>query len=472
MAVVSRRKSNRQDRRTRVASVNAGLLRRSLEWVLDDSLFGGIAFHGNVSWRASHLVALAVLWVWSDHATLTGAFAQAVSIARAMGGSVALTTYQGLTKALRRWTEDLLPVLQARLHMRMEHCGDAHWRFGRWLPLAVDGSRISTPRTVGNERAFAAQNYGRGQTARSRKSWKNKRRRTQRLGQPVRPQIWVTLLWHMGLKMPWAWKTGPSTSSERTHFATMLREPVFPENTLFCGDAGFVGYELWTAILQAGHHFAIRVGANVRLLRGLGRVRHGREMVSVWPKDAERRGQPPVHLRLLELRGPRGPVCIATSVLSEADLPASDVGRLYRLRWGIELQFRSFKQTFGRRYLRSRNPDCATVELDWSLVGLWMVQLLAVKEQVGMEIAPEQCSVALVVALVRDLMREAASPGSPRQYRQRLSRAVHDAYRRRGSKRGRYRSAIKDPPSAQQPKITIATHRQREAFRKLETAAA
>jgi hypothetical protein len=38
--------------------------------------------------------------------------------------------------------------------------------------------------------------------------------------------------------------------------------------------------------------------------------------------------------------------------------------RLYRLRWGIELQFRALKQTFGRRKLRSKRPDRALVELD------------------------------------------------------------------------------------------------------------
>ena len=44
----------------------------------------------------------------------------------------------------------------------------------------------------------------------------------------------------------------------------------FPENTLFCGDAGFVGYDLWTSIIDAGHSFLIRVGGNVRLLTKLG----------------------------------------------------------------------------------------------------------------------------------------------------------------------------------------------------------
>jgi hypothetical protein len=39
---------------------------------------------------------------------------------------------------------------------------------------------------------------------------------------------------------------------------------------LLVADAGLVGYEVWQALLQAGHHFVIRVGVNVRLVRQLG----------------------------------------------------------------------------------------------------------------------------------------------------------------------------------------------------------
>ena len=39
----------------------------------------------------------------------------------------------------------------------------------------------------------------------------------------------------------------------------MLKTDEFPENTLFCGDAGFVGYEFWNAIRKNEHHFLMRV---------------------------------------------------------------------------------------------------------------------------------------------------------------------------------------------------------------------
>ena len=46
----------------------------------------------------------------------------------------------------------------------------------------------------------------------------------------------------------------------------ILKQEKFPENTLFCGDAGFVGYDFWKAILAAGGNFLVRVGGNVNLL--------------------------------------------------------------------------------------------------------------------------------------------------------------------------------------------------------------
>jgi DDE family transposase len=465
-------KSSRQEARGKAPLVNADLLQRALHWVIDAAVFRDVRRHGNTTWTVVPLVSLAVLWVWSDRPTLTEGFAQAHQLALRLFGTAAVRTYQGLTKALLTWTDRLLPLLWEQLHQRMEECGAAHWRLGVWVPLAADGSRVSTPRTASNETAYSARTYGRGKTARSRKNWANQRRRRKKLGQPVRPQIWLTLVWHMGLKMPWAWQTGPSTASERDHFVRLLRELKFPDNTLFCGDAGFVGYELWSTILAGGHHFLIRVGANVRLLRRLGRVRRGRGIVYLWPKEAARTGQPPLVLRLLEFQGPRGTIALVSSVLSDAALSESQARQLYRMRWGIELQFRAFKQTFGRGTLRARSAGCAAVELQWSLVGLWMIQLFAVKEQIAVEIAPGQSSVALALGVIRDLMRDRNEVATRRTFRERMRRAVHDSYRRRGSKRARYRSGVKEPPSAQRPKITLANRQQRAAFRALEIATA
>jgi len=447
-------------------------LRQALEWFTRSHSFTNLALHGNVGWTGVQLMALAVLWVWSDQRTLTGAFTRACSLAEEFCGKLAVTTYPGFMGALRKYTEQLLPQLESQLHRLMERSAGPHWRIGQWLALAVDGSRVTTPRTQSNEAAFATKNYGFGAKAKTRKRWKNKKRRSKKLSQPVKPQIWLTLIWHIGLKMPWCWKTGPSTSSERQHLQEMLESRVFPEDTLFCGDAGFIGYNFWKAILDRGHSFLVRVGGNVRLLRDLGVARQRNGLVYLWPEAAMRKQQPPLVLRLLEFQGPRGKIYLVTNLLSERALSVKQAGQLYQLRWGIELQFRTLKQTFGRGKLRSRTAENARVELDWSLVGLWFIQLYAVQEQIQLDSPPEQTSVALALDIIQDAMRNWSTViRSPQELRRRLSEALKDNYQRTGSKQARYRPESKDKPSATRPILIQASRNQRYAYQALRLAA-
>jgi hypothetical protein len=444
----------------------------ALAWFVQRVSLISLKLHGNVSWTPGPLVVLAVLWVWSDQSTLTGAFGDACRSARTMFGGVAVTSFQGLMGALRSYGPQLLPAVWAHLQGLMEEHGGEHGRIGRWLPLAVDGSRISTPRTMSNEQAFAAKNYGQGGRGKNRTKWKNKKRRSKRLSEPVKPQIWLTLIWHMGLKMPWCWATGASTACERQHLVDLLDTHVFPKDTLFCGDAGFIGYDFWSALLKHRHSFLIRVGANVRLLRRLGTARSQGNLVYLWPAAQLRRRQPPVVLRLIVLQGTRGRVYLVTNVHGERALSTKQVSQLYRARWGIELQFRALKQTFGRRKLRSRTAEHALVELNWSLVGLWLVQLFAVKEQIKLDSPPAQSSVALALNVIQDAMRTLGQTTAPSErLAWRLARATKDTYIRTSKKRARYRPKYKDKPTASKPILLDATPAQRAAYTALATAA-
>ena len=261
---------------------------------------------------------------------------------------------------------------------------------------------------------------------------------------------------------------GPSDSSERRHLQDILVKQKFPEYTLFCGDAGFTGYDFWTSIIDAGHNFLMRVGANVRLLTKLGyyaRERNG--IVYVWPDSAARKKQPPLVLRLIHLKSERGDIYLLTNVLNSRYLSDALASRLYTLRWGIELQFRTLKQTFGRRTLRSRTPDRAYTELEWSLLGLWMIHLFAVKEQVTVGEPPSQTSAAMAIQVVRSILFlwcEVPEEGADLWIR--LQNAVIDTYERRSSKRARYRPNKKDTPSAGKPKIEVAREKKKQQLKR------
>ena len=63
---------------------------------------------------------MAVLWVWSSSQKLTEACEEARRLSKELAGGAAVSSYQGLTKALVRHTSQLMPVLWMRLRTLME----------------------------------------------------------------------------------------------------------------------------------------------------------------------------------------------------------------------------------------------------------------------------------------------------------------------------------------------------------------
>lgn len=469
----SRMKLSSESTKKTATDVDQGAqLKRALTWILTPETFADFTKHGNASWIPMHLCRLAVLFAWSNAPKMTEGFGKAAKLSQELFGVLAVQTFQGMVRALVTNGPDLIRRLWTRLQTLMEQTAPRYYRIGRWLPLAVDGSRFTTPRTRSNEQAFAARRYGRGKMARSRAKWKNKKRRSKKLSAPVKPQVWLTLIWHMGLKLAWCWKTGPSNSSERDHLVELLKSQEFPENTLFCGDAGFTGYEFWSEILEQGQDFLVRVGGNIRLLKDLGHARGGDGIVYLWPNEAARRKQPPIAVRLIELKNERGSMYLVTSVLDERKLSMSALKRLYPLRWGIELQFRAVKQTYGRSKLRSRNADHALVELEWSLIALTMIQLLAIREQQKMGTPPEHGSVAQAIAAIRHAINTwnenvPRSSSLPIQLRE----ATKDEYTRTAPKTARYQSSYKDKPTTGGPEIVKASPAKNRMYKALFNAA-
>ncbi len=52
---------------------------------------------------------------------------------------------------------------------------------------------------------------------------------------------------------------------------------------------------------------------------------------------------------------------------SESRLSSRQMREIYQARWGVEIYYRDFKQTFGRGKLLSKTADNAQLELDWSI---------------------------------------------------------------------------------------------------------
>lgn len=444
-------------------------LKMVISWLLAEADFGGLKPPKDGRWSFRGLVVMALLWVWSDEATLTGRFSAVLQIAgrlwpRDVPRSI---SYQAFTKRLVRWTAALLVPLQQTLRQRLQRSLRAHWRIADRCVFGVDGSKLELSRTVSNEQQFAPSATRTGKPTRySRKS--SRQSDTSRRKKADTPLLWITTLWHAGTGLPWDWRLGPSDSSERGHLLDMVAG--LPPQSLITADAGFVGYPLWSALQAAGHDLLIRVGGNVRLLKQLGFARESRGTVYLWPDEAARHRQPPLVLRLVVVQGGRHPWYLVTSVCEARRLSDQDIIEIYRRRWDIELFYRHFKQTFARRKLRSHAAEHVLCEAHWSLIGLWGMLLYAEQHLHRRRIPPRRMSVAAVLRAFRSLLKRPLVTGRlPSRFVTSLDVAVIDHYVRRNKSSRNYPRKKSDPPCGP-PKILKATRQQKQIAKYLKRA--
>lgn len=472
-----------QDRTSNIV-VNHQTIKQVVDWLLVPALFAGMQARSNASWKPRMLAVAALLWATSELTNLKDRFEQA----RKIVGKVFRwqpppgATYQGFMKMLRKWHSNLQLAIIPHVRLQMKEVLPGQWEVAGYVVFAGDGSRIELARTESLEDAFSPKRKknekkkqrkhkgkrGRGRAKNSAKQKAAKKQSAESVAKKENsPQMWLTLLWHVGTGLPWAWRTGPSDSSERSHLEEMLAE--LPEKSLITADAGFVGYDFWRAILDARHNFVIRVGANVRLIRQLGYARQHDHTVYLWPDAAAKKKQPPLVLRLIVINDGKHPVYLVTN-LTKSQLSDRQAGMIYGARWGIELFFRTFKQTFGCRKLRSRSAENAKLELDWSLLGLWCVCLLGQRELAENGEDPTWLSAAATIKAFQSTLREYRVRPESREESlwANLRIAVLDDYQRASSKTSRNYPRKKKRQGIGAPKITRASKQQINAAEELK----
>jgi hypothetical protein len=386
------------------------------------------------------LIWTALLMAWDGGVTLGEQFASARAAVTEMFPFLRRVgkTYQGFVKAMAAsgafWLDRL--VTHLRLQMRLlESC----WRVGGIAAFAVDGSRVECPRTAANQKQLKCA--GRKKTG---------------------PQLSLTTLYHMGSGCVWDYRIGPGVENERTHLRAMLA--TLPPEAMIVADAGFIGYDLLREILAGGRHILFRVGSNRTLLKHLGFASvENDSTVYLWPEQAQSKSKPPIILRLMVLHGGRYPVYLVSDVLSEEALSFEQAGMLYRLRWGIEVFYRSLKQTLRHRKMRSCAPAQARRELAWALTALWILSLVTAQAIVARGGNPR----GLSIALARRQVRQAMAGRTRGDLTRHLAGASKDTYKRTRSKTARDWPHKKNENPAGAPKLRTATPRQVQQAKEL-----
>src|SRR5712692_103170 len=439
-----RRNQNRQARQRRRtwASYRHGL-QDAIAKLLPGQFFSRWPVAGS-KWSPLRVFWIAMLMVWSAEQSLEARFEETREVVRSLFPKWSLgKSYTGWYQAQLKWLTPLRPALGKRLRQQLHKRAGRHWLREGWCAFAADGSRLECPRTQAN--ADALKCAGKKKTG---------------------PQLFVTTLLHMGTGVPWDFRIGPGTASERRHLEEMLAE--LPPQSLLVADAGFTGYEFYRRILAAKQSFLLRVGSNVHLLKALGYIeQEGRDTVYLWPE--RNWSEPPVVLRLIERSDGKKKMYLVTNVLDKKALSEKSAGVLYEMRWGVEVFYRSLKQTLEKRRMLSRTPEAAQCELTWALFGIWLLGLMTVERILARGSDPLRWSAAKARDRVRCSMRRALS----RRHQDRalagdLSHATKDNYARNGSQKARDWPHKKKEQPPGEPKIQSASAEQLRAIKRFK----
>jgi hypothetical protein len=327
------------------------------------------------------------------------------------------------------------------------------WEFFGFVLFGCDGSRVECPRVGELEERLG--NAGKEGSA---------------------PTIWVTALVHLMLGVPWAWRFGKGTASERFHLEQMIA--LLPAAALLVTDAGYFGYELAHKLMLAKVSFLLRLSSNVTLYTEQHTRLKRRRGAVVYYFPAKKKSGPPLKLRAICIRARRrkNDVWLLTNVMSDVRLPAKIAAQIYRRRWENEGCFRSYKHTLAKVRLVSRTVRTIHREAEGSWLALQLLlaqgalaQSTATpnaatsktpKETASAEEAVVPCSPRLILLAIRNEMNGLLKRGQPR-YWERLQQAKRERRKRTSEKQTREWPRRKPHKPPKPPRILALTDAQK-----------
>lgn len=362
-------------------------------------------------WDMQPLILALLAMTWLTHPTVEERFQVACSFVIACRPKRCRPgrTVPGFLKAVHRLPVRVFHLLSHCIRHRLLEQG---WlqRIAGFFPVGVDGSRLSCPRTLELEERLPV------------------------VSTSSAPQVWITALVHLLSGVPWWWRIGKGTASERSHLEAMLS--CLPFNSLIVADAGFVSYALYLRVILCGHQMVVRMKSSVQLFTlskvPMERFQQGR--VLWWPEERRYRDHPPIPARLVRIAGKRnsGDVWLLTTVLDRHVLSRKQIGKLYRLRWENECFFRSYKRTLGKVKLWGRTIKTVHREVEASLLAVQLLLAQVLRSGLPQQAVP---SLSRALRVIRNEMDRCAWHARRRcRFDACLRSAVRDRQPRHASK--------------------------------------
>lgn len=347
--------------------------------------------------------------------------------------------YNTFIDTLARHSSRLIGIITTSLREALIERSQKHFRSFGFVVLGVDGTKIETPRTDANLEHFGVSNKDHSG-----------------------PAMLLVAIFHLATRSLWSFAHDHARGSEPGLLRRLITD--LPKDSLLVADAGFVGFDTMRSLIDAGHHFIIRAGANVRLITHLCIEMHG-DVVWIWPDKMQKKLVAPIILRRIIVQDQKGRVmCLLTSVLDEKRLSERAIRQLYAQRWGIEIAYRWLKTTLDGRKMLSHTPRHAQVELDWTMLSLSMLSLLTLCDatiQAGLSLASALRVVRrILIHQTRRWMNVASQ----------LWQSRTDDYERRSSKTKRHWPKRSRKHDCQTPVARMATPTEQNLYQSLRLA--
>jgi hypothetical protein len=348
-------------------------------------------------------------------------------------------TFAGFEKALAKLPMPVLRNVAAMIRGRIVALFGDRLVVNGFIPVGCDGTELECPRTEELEKRVGT--FGKNGSS---------------------PMLWCTAIVHLASGIPWCWRWGRGgKASERGHLIFMLKW--LPKLAIVVADAGYVGYDVASALIAAQVDFLIRMSSNATFYideegQEASSFREG--IVYYWPKCIRDQKKPPIRGRLLRVISPGSEheVWLFTNIEDAGRLSLETAGLFYRWRWENEGFFRTFKQTMKKSKLLSRTVRLVHREAEAAMLA---TQLMLCQGALAMPRATEKslplrCSPRQVLLEIRKEIVVGVG-GNLRPFRERVALATRDARERISpkSKRNWPRRKPHHPPHP--PKILRLT---------------
>ena len=405
-------------------------------------------------WSTQPLILMLLLMTWCCGDSQSECFetARAFCIALLPGRRRPGRTVQGFQKALAKVPTRALRAVAAGIRRVLATRLAQRWLEDGFIPFGCDGSRLECPRTAELERRLRQANKS-----------------------GAAPTLWVTALVHLRLGVPWAWRLGLGTASERAHLVQLL--PCLPPAALLVADAGYTGFALAQALVQHNVCFLLRMSSNVTLYtkQAVTREQYREGVVYHFPAQDQPQ-EAPLRLRLIRVRAKqrKNDVWLLTNVLDRRRLSARSAARFYRWRWESEGQFRAYKHTLAKVKLTSRTVRLVHREAEGSLLALQLMLaqgVLAVSPRRRAGEAEPVCSPRKVLLVIRQEL-SARLGRRHKHYGERLGEAVRERRPRTSAKAVRPWPRRKPHRTPKPPHLRKLTARQKAQMARLKQTAA